>query len=180
MSDEVNQMISFWGGIASIIALFGSIVGGFLLFLKKLKRKHKLESEKLWKIRDKFSDRAKSATTQGKRMDLFIYHQTLLSSMQSSRLSDELGRLAYFVFSISAIFFMASLDDNANYLIDRISGKNPFFYDNYLIFFFFTLAMIVISNLQLLRESNRHKKVMSAMTDGLLEQLREVIEPSKS
>ncbi|WP_194868705.1 hypothetical protein [Pseudoalteromonas sp. PPB1] len=70
-------------------------------------------------------------------MDLFIYHQTLLSSMQSSRVSDELGRLAYFVFSISAIFFFASLDDNANYLIDRISGKTLLFYDNYLIFFFF-------------------------------------------
>ncbi|MCG9732384.1 hypothetical protein L1D44_21720, partial [Shewanella sp. Isolate13] len=99
MSEELVQVISLWGGIASILALFGSLAGAFWVIIKKARLRNEEEEKKIELLRSNFSSRAKSATTQGKRMDLFIYHQTLFSSLHTSQITDGIQRLGFMIYS---------------------------------------------------------------------------------
>jgi len=176
MSEELNQLISFWGGVASIFALFASLIGGIIVIIKKTRLRNENETEKLKQLKDKFSSRAKAATTQGKRMDLFIYHQTLFSSLQTSQLSGDMQRLGYLVFSMFIFFFMASLDGNADYLIDKIPGSNGFVYNYYLTVFIFMTSLLFYMNFVLIKLARIHKKRISVMIDGLMDELQNTID----
>lgn len=169
--DSLTQFISFWGGIASIVALIITIVGGFWVMLKKFKERYKKELELLNDFRLAIAERAKAATTQGKRMDLYIYHQSILSAQRYSELIEEVRLSTIHIASFIFILFFASLDANANYYLDIAFGKGDLLYNNFGLIHILLNILLFYINISLRIQSNKNKRILNTLSNSLIDEL---------
>ena len=80
--EAIERCVSFYGGLASLVALLLTTVGGaygaYVYITQKVKRRHQEEMNDITSIQTEMIDRIDAASTQGKRQDLFIVFQLSL------------------------------------------------------------------------------------------------------
>ena len=112
--------ISYWGSIASIVALGITVIGLFVAFLRWDEKRRKKELAEFARLKELIAARARSATTQGKRLDLFVYYQSLLSNQRFAHIVREIH--VAFVHLIAALcwFFLSLRQTDALYYLDEL------------------------------------------------------------
>lgn len=144
--NSIEQFLSFWGSVASIIALLVSVAGALIVYIKNAKKRYNSELEVLNNIQESFNQRASTATTQGKRLDLFIYYESRLSMMRFNELVEEIQLGVIHLISFLGWLFLASLDANSDYYLDRAFGSTGYFYDYFgLVFSLLTFLFVYIN-----------------------------------
>ena len=85
---DFTNLVSFWGGIASIVTI---CVTASVLVWKTIRKRIDAYIEKLNGALKQITARASAATTQGRRMDLFAYQQSIFSSLRFELVMTEIG-----------------------------------------------------------------------------------------
>src|ERR1022692_4553988 len=143
---EMNlfDAVSFWGGVASLLAIAIALVSGLIAIYRMLSRSTQAEFERLEKAKKELAVRTKGATTQGKRMDLFIYQQSIFSSLRFRIITLEISVATLNIVGMLILIFVATLDRNADYAVDRLFPFGNNWGDYYSIIFFTSVVVVLI------------------------------------
>ena len=169
------EQISFWGGVASIVALLITLGGGAYFLYSKLKNWNSIELAQLESAQKQIQNRTRAATTQGKRMDLFMYHQSLFSSLRFRLLTLEVATASAHIMSLMIFFVFVTLDRNAQYAIDELF---PFanWRNNYglhlAVFTLFMTATNAYARNLLMRQRRR----LNVLSSSFIRELQDVVE----
>ncbi len=175
-----EEAISFWGGIASIVALCITAVTGFVVLYRKGKAQRERELDELADLHKTMADRTKQATTQGKRQDLFAYHQSLFTRQRFNHVIWEIQISAYHIGSLMIFIVLYSLDANADYLADRAFGRFQAFRDHFGVSIFLFGLLLLVPNLLLRRRVNSSRRRLNVASLGLTDELAKFIDQAQS
>ena len=169
--ENLNQFVSFWGGIASLVALALTLAGGFFAFLRWGHKRREAEFAKLAELRNTIADRARSATTQGKRVDLFVYYQSLLSNRRFSHTVREIQAATIHVISCAFAVVFLLKESDATYFSDQFLPPPAFMRDNYQYIMPVQLGILFVLNVlirsKLAKEHRRLRHSAKGLTDEL-------------
>ena len=170
------QTVSFWGGIASIAALALTLVGGVIALYSRLNKWNQKEFEKLQQAQNEIANRTKSATTQGRRMDLFIYQQSMFSSLRFRLTLLEIAVSTSHVIGIVLLIWIATLDLNADYALDHIAPSGSSWRNHYPLLFASTLVFIIFVNVDSRRRLRAQRRKVTALSSTFIDELEGLLE----
>ncbi|MGL1931377.1 MAG: hypothetical protein OCC45_06405 [Desulfotalea sp.] len=169
------ELVSFWGGLASILALFFTFIGGVIVLLKNSKAKYNSELKRLDLLKSRIANRAKSATTQGKRIDLFIYYQSEFKNRHFSQLVEEIQACTMHICSLIIFLLYYSLDANASYYIDLLVPFSTLFYDNYSSFLLTLFTVLALLNFVVRMQIIKQRDSLEVVTNTLAREFQNLI-----
>lgn len=119
----MTEIISFWGGISSIVALLATVMT--LLHRAAKSRMNNLDEQRLHLQKEikEILGLAESATTQGKRVDLYIYKESILADARFSYSISEMQVLAMHALSFFVISCILFGDFSTSSYLDTIPWK---------------------------------------------------------
>jgi hypothetical protein len=118
--NNLNDFLSFWGSLASIVALAITVLGGFVAFLRWDEKRRKKELAEFARLKELIAARARSATTQGKRLDLFVYYQSLLSNQRFAHIVREIRVASVHLIAALCWVFLSLRQTDALYYFDEL------------------------------------------------------------
>ena len=128
--EAIERFVSFYGGLASMVALLITLASAAYFYIKSLRAKHRAQMERLAQLKAEINKRIEAATTQGRRQDLFIYYQSVFSNRRFALTIYEIQVCAVHVVSV-VVFLVWPL--NILVVINLTSdwpnwnwGKGPF------------------------------------------------------
>ena len=103
------EKIGFYGGVASIIALFLYVGGIFYSMNTKRLKKPDVQRQKLIDEISELVEITDAATTQGRRLDLYIYKESVLSHGRFNYMTNEIWVLCMHIISMIMITWVISV-----------------------------------------------------------------------
>ena len=94
-----HTFVSFWGSIASIVGL--SVTAAAVAW-SKIRKRIRRGIGRLENAQRKIVDKTTAAKTQGRRMDLFIYQQSIFSSLRFELIMCEICYWALYVLMLTS------------------------------------------------------------------------------
>ena len=170
------QTISFWGGIASIVALLMTLGGGVFALYSRLNKWNQAELDKLQQAQNEIANRTKSATTQGRRMDLFIYQQSMFSSLRFRLTLLEIAVSTSHVIGLILLFWIATLDLNADYALDHIAPSGSSWRNHYPLLAAGTFVFVIFLNVDSRRRLRNQRHKVTALSNTFVDELEELLE----
>ena len=178
------EFLNTYGSIASIIGL-AIVISTILIRIEAWNRARRNEETLAFKaIEEAIASRAKSATTQGKRIDLFIYHQSLLSRARFRAIIAVVRFGVLFIVGTITLTEMWQMQINdtfyanasAKYLFGIDAAKHEGFYlkYHYLVCVFASIAFLGVLVFRNAQEF-RHYRRISAVETGLINELGETV-----
>ena len=173
----IEQFVSFWGGVASLIALAMSLLAAFFGLYRWGRKRRDAEIQELFLLKESIATRARAATTQGRRSDLFFYYQSLLSHRRFSHVVREVQVATLHIVSVVLLVPLLLNDQNADYYIDKITPPSAwiksFFPYLTVIYILVTISGNWLLRYQLTMERRRLRAASSGLTDELRSYLAE-------
>jgi len=111
--DGFWDSVSKLGGIASIASLFALVMGGVWSLFRKYREKRRDFEDFLRENRDSIKELSSNATTQGKRADLFMYHQSRVARMRHDLLSLEIRHMFFGILIFLFILMALTVEKDA-------------------------------------------------------------------
>ena len=175
--NNYSEFVSFWGGVASIIALALTFIGFLVVFYKWGKKRREQEFAKLLSMRDKIARRTRDATTQGKRSDTFIYYQSILSSRRFSHALRELYVYFMHIVFVGYLYVYTQHQEDHIYIADRFfsEASKGIVYENYHWIGAINIALFFILNVFLRVLINKERRRLESMSDAFVNEIEDVV-----
>ena len=169
----ITETVSFWGGVASIIALLVAIFGGFLWLYRRGQAARDREFKNLESIANSIAERTKKATTQGKRVDLYIYYESLFSQLRYSQLIWEIQITAFHI--ICAMLFLTSANVLPSGSLSSSTTLETWIHANPWASRTLFAMYLIIFNLLMRIRINSQRRRLNALWLGFIKQLEGIV-----
>ncbi|WP_345323337.1 hypothetical protein [Novipirellula rosea] len=171
-SQYLLDNVSFWGGIASILAVFATAVSFGLRLIRSASEKRAELNSELLQTTESIAERVRKATTQGKRQDLFIYYQSMLSQRRFSQTVMEINSAVYHIGCLILLIPLILYDARAEYYVDAIFGPTAYVRSWLPVWILVFAFAILLINYRLRTRVRARRKILQAMERGLVGELR--------
>lgn len=155
------------GSVASILALAITFGGCSLAFIRWGHKRRMEEYAKLAELKETISARARAATTQGKRSDLFIYYDTLLSNQRHTLIVREINAaVIQILFLLVMVLYVLAESSSITGQQSSITASSDF---NILMVIAsgISFCFILFIRFQLTKEHRRLRHAARGLTDVL-------------
>ena len=153
--------------------------GGFLFaFYRWGKKRRDLEFSELENLKNRTTERVKAATTQGRRMDLFVYYQSLLSSRRFAHLVREIHVCVLHIITFLFLVVYLQRQEDHLYIADRffppeiVNTIAENYHISQALSLIFLFVMNVLVRIKLAKELRR----LNSYSSGFISELDDTIE----
>jgi hypothetical protein len=173
---DLSEVVSFWGGVASLVAIAITLISGLIALYRMLSRSTQAELERLEKAQKELGERTKAATTQGKRLDLFIYQESIFSHLRFRLIILEISFATVAIVGVMFLVFVFTLDRNADYAIDHLVPFLSNWRDHYLIIYSVSVGLVLFGMVDTSRRLRRERKRLNALSTTFISELGKIVE----
>ena len=107
-----KEVVSYWGGFASIVCLLIVVIGSLYKYVGSVRRRVEEDRAALSYAMEKIESIAQESTSQGKRLDLFIYKESVLSDARYYLLRNNIQLIGMICTATVFFLFLYSVDPN--------------------------------------------------------------------
>jgi hypothetical protein len=147
------------------------VIGLFVAFFQWGSKEREKEFATLAQLKETIATRARSATTQGKRTDLFVYYQSLLSNRRFGHIVREIQAATMHLMSSLSLIVWELKQPDATYYTDKLWQPPHLVRDYYHYIISILLLVILGFNVRLRVKLAKEYKQLRESANGLTDEL---------
>jgi hypothetical protein len=147
------------------------VLGGFVAFLRWGAKAREKEFASLAQLKETIAARARAATTQGKRMDLFVYYQSRLSNNRFAHIIRQIQGATLHLISFLCLVVWELKQSDAIYYTEKLWPLPQFLRDYYHYIVPIELLVLLGLNVGIRLKLAKESKQLTESANGLTDEL---------